>query len=286
MNYIENAAVTVALDAYFAKASAFLALKTCTDESGARRLEIVTRGRDDTVGFMPPEPRPKGKRGANRKYGKKIVLWNLFSHMDQFSEATLTLYGKPTKVRYCCLDLTWKPIAGVVRFVAVDSSLGKMILMCSDLTLDPKDAIAIFCLRFKIESSFDEQKNHNGGFAYRFWTKALEKRKRWTKNNQPQDPIPSAKVEDAKRAVDAYLCISTISAGILTIIAFTHNRQIWGRFPGWIKTRRSSIPTISITKETLAQDFPAFLQKYPHLPLCFIIDARLRSSDFLYEDIA
>ena len=286
VNHIENKAVTVALDAYFAKASACTALERCVDEAGTRRLEIVTRGRDDTVGFMPPEPRPKGKRGANRKYGKKIVLWSLFSDMSRFSKATLTLYGKPTKVRYCCLDLTWKPIGRVVRFVAVDSSLGKMILMCSDLTLDPKDAITIFCLRFKIETSFDEQKNHNGGFAYRFWTKALVKRKRWTKNNQPQDPNPPAKVEDAKRAIDAYLCISTISAGILTIIAFSHNRQIWGRFPGWIKTRRSSIPSISITKETLVQDFPAFLQKYPLLPLCFIIDARLRSSDFLYEDVA
>ena len=77
------------------------------DESGARRLEIVTRGRDDTVGFMPPGPRPKGKRGANRKYGEKIVLWSLFSDMSRFSEAIITLYGKPTKVRYCCLDLTW-----------------------------------------------------------------------------------------------------------------------------------------------------------------------------------
>ena len=283
---IEKTAVTVALDAYFAKASAFLALDGCTDGSGARRLEIVTRGRNDTVGFAPPGPRPKGKRGANRKYGEKIVLWSLFSDMGRFSEATLTLYGKPTKVRYRCLDLTWKPIDRVVRFVAVASSLGKMILICSDLTLDPKDAIAIFCLRFKIETSFDEQKNHNGGFSYRFWTKALEKRKRWTKNSQPQDPNPPAKVEDAKRAIDAYLCLSTISAGILTIIAFTHNRQIWGRFPGWIRTRRASIPTMAITKETLAQDFPAFLRQYPHLPLCYIIDARLRSSDFLYEDVA
>ena len=75
------------------------------------------------------------------------------------------------------------------------------------------------------------------------------------------------------------------SDGILTIIAFTHNRQIWGRYPGWIKTRRSTIPSLAVTKETLAQDFPAFLQKYSHLPLCFIINARLRSVDFLFEDV-
>ena len=178
---------------------------------------------------------------------------------------------------------TWQWFAIIMMGFMV--RLGKMILMCSDLTLDPKDAIAIFCLRFKIETSFDEQKNHNGGFSYKFWTKALEKRKRWTKNSRPQNPNPPAKVEDAKHAIDAYLCLSTISAGILTIVAFAHNRQIWGRFPGWIRTRRTSIPSIAVTKETLAQDFPAFLRKCPHLPLCFIINARLRSADFLYEDV-
>ena len=205
--------------------------------------------------------------------------------MGHFSEATLTLYGKPTKVQYRQLDLTWKPLDRIIRFVVASSSLGKMILMCSDLTIDPEDAIAIFCLRFKIETSLDEQKDHNGGFAYRFWTKYLEKRKRWAKNSQPQDPNPPVQVMDAKSAIDSYLCISTICAGILTIIAFSHNCQIWRRFPGWIKTRRSSIPSIAVTKETLAQDFPMFLQKYPILPLCFIINARLRSDDFLYEDV-
>ena len=285
MKSIKNATATVALDAYFAKASAFMAIDKCVDENGARRLEIVTRGRDDTVGYMPPCPRPKGKRGRPPKYGSKVSLWNLFADMGRFSEATLTLYGKPTKVQYRCLDLTWKPLDRVVRFVVVSSSLGKMILLCSDLNINPEDAITIFCLRFKIETSFDEQKNHNGGFAYRFWTKYLEKRKRWTNNSQPKDPNPPKQVVDAKRAIEVYLCMSTISAGILTIIAFAHNRQIWGRFPGWIKTRRTSIPSIAVTKETLAQDFPVFLKKYPHLPLCFIINARHRSIDFLYEDV-
>jgi len=167
----DNNKSVVALDAYFAKASSFLAADRALTEDGQRQLEIVTRGRDDTVGYTLPGPRPKGKRGAPRKYGERVVLWNLFSGINRFTEATLDLYGKPTKTRYLCLDLIWRPLERMIRFVVVDSDRGRMILMCSDLTLSPEDIITIFALRFKIETSFNEQKNDNGCFAYRFWVR-------------------------------------------------------------------------------------------------------------------
>lgn len=276
----------VALDAYFSKASAFLATDKVVDKQGNRRLEIVTRARDDSVGFKTPLPKPKGKRGAPPKYGEKVVLSKLFSDKSQFTEVTLRIYGRPTKVRYQCLDLIWKPLKRMVRFVVVESDRGRMIVMCSDLSLSPEDIIIIYCLRFKIETGFDEQKNDIGSFSYRFWTTALPKRKRWAKNEQIPVVEHLERVDNARRAIDSFVCLGTIVAGIATIIAFSHNRQIWKRYPGWIKTLRSIVPSIAITKETLAQDFPPFLKSYPHLPLCSIINHRLRSVDFLYDDAA
>ena len=41
------------------------------------------------------------------------------------------LHGKPTKVQYRQLDLTWKPLDRIIRFVVISSSLGKMILLRS-----------------------------------------------------------------------------------------------------------------------------------------------------------
>jgi len=278
--------IVLALDAYFAKASAFLAADKCVLENGERQLEIITRGRRDTVGYTLPNPRPRGKRGPNRKYGERIALYSLFSDMGRFTETTLQLYGKPTKVRFQCMDLIWKPLGRVVRFVAVESCLGKMVLMYSGIDLQPEDIITTFALRFKIETSFNEQKNGNGCFAYRFWTTALPKRKRWSKNNRIPVIDSSVLVEDAEFAIDSYICLSTISVGIMTVIGFTHNSQIWGRYPGWVRTRRFIIPTIAIIKETLAHDLPAFLQLYPALPLCSIINNRLRHAMFLYDDIA
>jgi hypothetical protein len=224
-------AITV-LDAYFSKASAFFAADKAVDGQGNRKLEIITRGRDDSVGYADPLPRPKGKRGAPQKYGERIALWSLFTKDSRFTETVLTLYGKSTKVRYKCLDLIWKPLQDQrkVRFVLVDTDRGRMILMSSDLTLGPEEIISIYCLRFKIETSFDEQKNDMGIFSYRFWTRALPKRKRWAKNGQVPSIPPSARVNDAKRAIDSFVCLGTIASGICTIIAFSHNRQIWKRF--------------------------------------------------------
>jgi hypothetical protein len=186
------------------------------------------------------------------------------------------------------LDLIWKPLGHerVIRFVLVDSERGKMILMCDDLTLSPEDIIIAYALRFNIEPSFNEQKNDNGCFSYRFWTKSLPKRKRWTKNNQPVSNEQNKHVEDAKRAIDSFICLGTISTGILTIIGFSHNRQIWKRYPGWLKTIRHCFPSIAVVKETLTQDFHAFLRFHPLLPICSIINNRARFEDFLYDDIA
>jgi hypothetical protein len=279
----EDKAVLV-LDAYFSKATAFLAADKVTGEDGNRRLEIVTRGRDDSVGFTLPEPRPKGKRGATPIYGKAIRLSKLFSEKSTFTHAILNLYGKPTNVAYRCLDLIWKPLKRLIRFVLVESERGQMILMCSDLTLSPEDIIMVYCFRFKIETGFDEQKNSMGSFSYHFWTTAFPKRKRWAKKEyEPQIEHPK-RVEAVKRATDSFVCLGTIATGIATIIAFSHSRQIWNRYPGWIKTRRSVIPSLAVTKETLAQDFMAFVRAYPHLCISSNIVERLRVHDFLFVD--
>ena len=284
VNALGDEKVVIALDAYFSKASAFLAADKVVDENGNRHLEIVTRGRDDSVGYTIPDPRPKGRRGAPPIYGKAVRLWSLFSDKSKFTKTKLTIYGKSTEVSYQCLDLIWKPLKRLIRFVVVESERGKMILMSSDLTLSPEDIITIYCLRFKIETGFDEQKNDMGSFSYRFWTTALQKRKRWTKNQEIPQVADAERVKATKRAIDSFVCIGTIATGIVTIIALSHNRQIWKRFLGWIRTLRSSTPSVAITKEVLGHDFPAFMRAFPHLQICSIVNERLRLDEFLYED--
>ena len=61
------------LDAYFAVGPVFLILKQVVGEQGQRLAHIVTRAKSNVVAYEDPPPRT-GRRGAPRKYGKKISL--------------------------------------------------------------------------------------------------------------------------------------------------------------------------------------------------------------------
>jgi hypothetical protein len=213
MNSVHEAAksigepVVTALDAYFCKGSAFTALEGVVTESGEKMVEIVVRASSDTVAFTVPIPPVKKEPGRPRIYGDKVKLYGLFSDMSKFTETTMALYGKPTKVKYLIMDLVWKPIGELVRFVAVDSDIGQTILMSSSLTLTAEEIITAYALRYKIEPGFNELKNTMGGFSYRFWTTALPKRKKWAKNSQSvqQDAIDE-KIHNTKAAIATFVC--------------------------------------------------------------------------------
>ena len=277
--------VVVALDAYFSSERAWSAADKTVTETGEKLIEIVTRAQTNTVGYTVPELQKTKKRGRPRKYGDRVVLYSLFSDMSAFKQTTMNLYGKETVVRYLCLDLIWKPVKKLVRFVMVETGNGCCVLMSTSLTLTAEQIITIYALRFKIEASFDEQKNDMGCFAYHFWSSAQPKFRKWKKSEPPADAHAKTRIENTRRATQSFVCLATIATGILTIIAFSHNLDIWRRFPGWVRTLRSNIPTIAVVKETLAQDFHIYLPCV-NLPLFNLIRPLQRSVDFLYQDVA
>jgi hypothetical protein len=279
-------ATVMALDAYFSKSSAFLTAKSGTARDGKQLMSIVTRAQDSYVGFLPPGLQAHGKRnpGRPRKYGEKVKLKAFFADLSKFTETSMVLYGKKSKVRYRCIDLLWKPLGDMVRFVLLDSDWGQCVLMTDDLTLAPGDIITVYALRFKIEAGFDEQKNDTGCFAYHFWTKALEKRSRRKTSTTPTDKDALSKVAKTKKAVSSFVCLSTIAAGILTIIAFKHDCEIWKRYPGWVRTLRTRVPTAAIVRETIAGDFHALLHRYPDSLISKTILPLLRRNVYWYSN--
>lgn len=268
-----NVPVVVALDAYFSKGAAFTTAGTTED--GVKPIVIVTRGRSNTVGYKTPESPKEKKRGRPRVYGDKIVLNGLFSDMSKFSETSMLLYGKQTKAKHMTIDLLWKPAKKLVRFVLLESTLGRCILMSSDISLSPEEIITIYALRFKIEVSFNEQKNDVGCFDYHFWTKEQPKRKRWNKNDEQPETEKNEKKENVRKATSSFVALSTIATGIMMILAFSHGKDICQRYPGWMRTIRSSIPTVAVVRETLAVDFLAVL-RHPSA-------SRLPGFNFIYS---
>ena len=90
---------------------------------------------------------------------------------------------------------------------------------------------------------------------------------------------------EAKKAVSVFICLGTMAAGILTIIGFMHEREIWKRYPGWIRTLRTPIPSIAVVRETFSESFHTFLHQNSHLSISLVVLPLLRSSRFLYSDV-
>jgi phosphate starvation-inducible membrane PsiE len=72
------------------------------------------------------------------------------------SIALSPVYGESHVIlRYYAIDLLWRPVGQLMRFVLVDHpTRGRVILMSTDLTLMPLVLIAGYGYRFKIELAF------------------------------------------------------------------------------------------------------------------------------------
>ena len=139
---------------------------------------------------------------------------------------------------------------------------------------------------YKIEPGFNDMKNTMGCFSYHFWTSALQKRKRW-KNPDAQsiDPGEDKKVKVTKKAMASFVCLGTIATGILTVVSFTCPKEIWNRYPGWIRTLRSKIPSVATTKVVIAYDFPHVLSVSSRFMGFNFINSWLRKDNFIYDNI-
>jgi len=95
-------------------------------------------------------------------------------------QAESPVYGeRGVMIRYRVADLIWRPLRRQVRFVAVDHpTRGKILLLSTDLALDPIDVIRLYGIRFKIELSFKQALRVVGVYAYHFWMMTMKPRSR------------------------------------------------------------------------------------------------------------
>lgn len=146
---------------------------------------LVTRVRTTAVAYHPaPQPLKRG-RGRPLVYGKKVRLkdsWNL----PGFVTAASPAYGeKNVTIRILTLDLLWRPVGRIVRFVLVDHPhRGRIILMTTHLGLSAIEIVRLYfySYRFKIEICFKQAVHTVGAYAYRFWMKAMPRQHRGAGN--------------------------------------------------------------------------------------------------------
>lgn len=261
--------IFLVLDAFFAVGPVFA---VAAASKGA--LHILTRAKKNIVAFQqPPPPRPH-RKGRRRMYGRKLKLMKLFDTRPQdFLSAKTIIYCKQETVRYLVLDLVWKPVKGVFRFILIESSRGRIILMSSDLTIEPLIALNLYTARVRIESLFASLKNLLGGLAYHFWSKYLAPVSRRPRRGSHPAPVSSNpdRTANTLAAIQKFMALHMIVLGTLQLMAATFGDAVREHARCWLRTPSGAMPSDFISRTALANVLREYLRNVAKNPVIAII---------------
>ena len=227
---------------------------------------LISRMKKNACAYALPKPPARPRRGRPMRYGSKIRLRDLFS--GPLRSMPSPVYGeRNVTLKYACQDLLWRPAARPVRFVAViHPQRGKILLLCTDLTLPADQIIRLYSLRFKIEVSFKQALHSIGTWAYHFWMRPMSPLRRFQGNqflHRKSKPYRSA----VSRKLDAYhrhIQIGLVAQGLLQCLAASHHGMVWHLFGSWLRTVRSpSCPSEFVVSSALRHCLPHFLAASP-----------------------
>lgn len=225
---------------------------------------LVAAVRSNAVAYEAPPPATIPRRGRPRTYGNKIKLKTLFKQQEAFTPAPSPVYAeKNVRLRYRVIDLYWKPIGRLVRFVLViHPTRGHKILLATDLALSGLQIIELFGVRFKIEVSFKQAIYTIGTYAYHFWMSAMTPHPRRS-GNQHLHRRSQAYRDRVRRKIGAYhahMQLGVIAQGLLQTLALRCTATVWKRFGSWLRTIRPGIlPSELVVAVALRHSLPLFL---------------------------
>jgi hypothetical protein len=237
------------LDAFFAVGPVF---QTAAKFSG--NLHVLTRAKKNAVAYQDAPKIRKAKRGRPRKYGKKLRLIELFDKWaDKFETEKTTVYGNAQSIRSLTLDLIWKPIKRKMRFILLETSHGRIILMTSDFSMSAKQACELYCHRVTIETVFYMLKNILGGMEYHFWSQYLTpSSRRPTKNKkEKQKTSKPEKTQNTFDAIQKFLLVQLVVLGTIQLISALFSKQIFAEANCWLRTPCGEIPSVFITRNAI-----------------------------------
>jgi len=155
-----------------------------------------------------------------------------------------------------------------LRFVLVDHpTRGRMILMSTDLSLDPVKIIEIYGYRFKIEVSFKQAVHVIGTYRYHFWMMGMVPLKRKTGNQYLHKKSEKYRLDVIRKmkAYHIFVRLGCVAQGILMHLAINYSQTVWDSFPSWLRTMNKNLPPSElVVSMTLRSRLPAFLHSRKH----------------------
>lgn len=278
------------LDAYFSVGSVF---NTAAEELNgtSNPVHILTRAKKNAAAYMRAPKKRKGVRGPQKQYGKKLKLMKLFdSRPHHFNTAEVTLYGNREEVRYLVLNLLWKPVKGEIRFILVESSRGRIILMASELDMDPLLALELYTRRVTIEVLFDALKNTQSAMAYHFWSQSLSPASRRPRRNDGQIR-DTTNIENTRKtlgAIEKFVNLHLLVIGVLQLMAIKIPDEVKANARCWLRTVTSRTPSEFVTRTALANLLKRNLSGLGEDPITQVIREKQKSypNTWHYEDAA
>lgn len=261
--------ILLIVDAYFAN-------RNCIEPLLKAEHHVVTRVRSTAVGYRSPVPSHSTRRGRAKVYGDRVQLREIFDSPDLFTSAQLRLYSNTTTVAYHQIDLLWKPLRRVVRFVlVVYPNHPNLILLSTDITLSAEQIITLYSYRFKIESGFKHAKHSLGTYGYHFWMAKMHPISKGSSDQilLARSPQYLSAIERKINAYHLFVQIGCIAQGLLLHLSANLTHDVWATFCGWIRTiRPGALPSEAVVAESLRWTFPEILRLKPqtHLPFKFL----------------
>jgi DDE superfamily endonuclease len=145
--------------------------------AGQRRIDVVTRLREDAQLHASKAAVAKKKRGRPRLWGKRLPAPKDHEKWKQttWQESAANIYGRARSIRYKQLDCYWtvtgpKELVHVFVF-EVEGYDEPWYIVTTALSLSAEQTVEVFAARFRQEDGFRDHKQRLGMEECRAWTK-------------------------------------------------------------------------------------------------------------------
>lgn len=228
---------------------------------------LVTRARKNTVAYLPAPKPEKPRRGRPKLYGKKVRLKDLAAESSEFLSAPSPCYNESgVALEYRCIDLLWRPVGMLVRFVIVHHpQRGTIFLMSTNLELEAIQIITLYGHRFKIEIGFKQAIHVLGTYAYHFWMQEMTPI-RACSGNQHMHMKTEEYRNLVRRKMNAYhthVQLGCVAQGLLQHLSLNFGKHVWKQFRSWLRTMDPEQPPSEwVTASALQEHLPEFLDDW------------------------